>query len=143
MPLLEYVLGGIKRTQAKAETPPKPRLSITPEILAYLQKKWVLDSPSRNAAACTELLGFLGAGEFTVLSVSAYDGNVHLSLSDLATDSHIRPSDFGVRMKQSKTDPLCKGADVYLGATEIPICPVQAIKAYLEKHGPSRTPVPL
>ena len=33
MPRLEYVLAGIKRAQARAHIPPKPRLHITPAIL--------------------------------------------------------------------------------------------------------------
>ena len=133
MPLLEYVLGGIKRAQARAEAPLKPRLSITPAILAHLRQKWTLDPPSHNglmlwAAACTGFFGFLHAGEFTVPAAGAYDKDEHLSLSDLATDSHSRPSVFRIRIKQSKTDPLRKGADVYLGAKGTAICPVQAIK---------------
>ncbi len=146
MPLLEYVLAGIKRAQAKALPPPKPRLPITPTILAYLQGQWVTANPSHNglmlwAAACTGFFGFLRAGEFTVPSAGAYDKDVHLNLADLATDCHYRPTLFRVRLKQSKTDPLRQGADVFLGATNAAICPVQALYKYLEQRGPSSGPL--
>ena len=36
--------------------------------------------------------GFLRAGEFTVPSADAYDPASHLSLSDVALDSHTNPS---------------------------------------------------
>ena len=146
MPLLEYVLAGIKRAQARNHIPPKPRLPITPTILAHLQKQWVVNQPSQDglmlwAAACTGFFGFLRAGEFTVPTAGAYDKDIHLSLGDLATDSHSSPSLFRVRIKQSKTDPFRQGADIYLGSTSAAICPVQALLTYLEKRGPSPGPL--
>ena len=146
MPLLEYVLAGIKRAQARAHIPPKPRLPITPAILTQLQTRWIKNPPSHDglmlwAAACTGFFGFLRAGEFTVPSAGTYDREVHLSLNDLATDCHSNPSLFRVRIKQSKTDPFRQGVDVYLGATGTAICPVHALWAYLEKRGPSPGPL--
>ena len=93
------------------------------------------------AAACTGFFGFLRAGEFTVPSASSYDKEVHLNLHDLATDSHICPSLFRVRLKQSKTDPFRQGADIYLGATGATICPVRALWSYLAKRGPAPGPL--
>ena len=132
MPLLEYVLAGIKRSQAKAYTPPKPRLPITPDILARLREQWVHNPPPQDgymlwAAACTGFFGFLRAGEFTVPSPGSYDKQVHLNLDDLAIDSHSTPSMVRIHIKQSKTDPFRQGTDVYLGATGTPLCPVQAL----------------
>ncbi len=146
MPLLDYVLTGIKLAQAKALPPPKPRVPITPTILASLRGQWITANPSHDglmlwAAACTGFFGFLRAGEFTVPSAGAYDKEVHLNLADLATDCHYAPTLFRVRLKQSKTDPLRQGADIFLGATNATICPVQALYAYLEQRGP--TPGPL
>ena len=143
MPLLEYVLAAIKRTQPKTHTPPKPRLSITPAILAHLHPKWITNPPSHGglmlwAAACTEFFGFLQAGEFTVPSASSYDKEVHLNLHDLATDSHTSPSMFRVR---GKTDPFRQEVDIYLGATGAAICPVRALWSYLEKQGPAPGPL--
>lgn len=146
MPLLEYVLAGIKHAQAKVGIPPKPRLPITPDILAHLQARWISIPGTYNgimlwAAACTGFFGFLRAGEFTVPSAQAYDKEVHLNLNDLAIDSHTNPSVIRLRIKQSKTDPFRKGADIYLGATKAAICPVQALIAYLAVR--SATPGPL
>ncbi len=132
MPLLDYVLTGIKLAQAKALPPPKPRLPITPTILASLRGQWIMANPSHDG---------LRAGEFTVPSAGAYDKEVHLNLADLATDCHYAPTLFRVRLKQSKTDPLRQGADIFLGATNAAICPVQALYVYLEQRGP--TPGPL
>ena len=97
MPLLEYVLAGIKHAQAKVGIPPKTRLPITPDILAHLQATWIsipgtYDGTMLLAAACTGFFGFLHAGEFTVPSDQAYDKEVHLNLNDLAIDSHTNPS---------------------------------------------------
>ena len=89
------------------------------------------------AAACTGFFGFLRAGEFTVPSASAYDKDIHLNLDDLATNCHYSPSLFRLRIKQSKTDPFRQGVDVYLGPTGTTICPVQAMRAYLQVRGPS------
>ena len=59
MPRLEYILTGIKQVQARAGTPPKPRLPITPALLECLRVVW-LSSPANPdhimlwPAACTE-----------------------------------------------------------------------------------------
>ena len=56
---------------------------------------------------------------------------MHLSLSDLAVDSHSNPSLIRLRIKQSKTDPFRQGVDIFLGATQADICPMQALISYL------------
>ena len=40
-----------------------------------------------------------------------------------------------VTIKQSKTDPFCQGVDIYLGATQKPICPISGILPYLAARG--------
>ena len=146
MPLLEYVLTGIKRKQAKVGTPPKPRLPITPDILQRLRSVW--RRPSANpdhimlwAAACTGFFGFLRAGEFTVPTAQGYDPQVHLNLQDLAVDDPACPTLFCLRIKQSKTDPFRQGADIYLGATRGSICPVQALVEYIAVRSPEPGPL--
>ena len=139
MPMLEYVLAGIKRTQAKSSLPPaSSRLPITPDLLACLQSSWLRrhlppdhDSIMLWAAACTGFFGFLRAGEFTVPSAKEYDPAVHLNLADVAIDSHTAPSVIRLRIKQSKTDPFRQGVDVFLGASNSPICPVQAMIQFI------------
>ena len=40
-----------------------------------------------------------------------------------------------VTIKQSKTDPFHQGVDIYLGATQKPICPISGILPYLAARG--------
>ena len=148
MPRLEYVLSGIKQVQARSAAPLKPRLPITPELLAHIRSVW-LKAPWQPdhimlwAAACVGLFGFLRTAEFTVPTLQSYDPEVHLSLQDVAIDSHFSPSVVRLRIKQSKTDPLRQGVDIILGATSIctTICPVQAILHYLEVCSPAPGPL--
>lgn len=142
MPFLEYVLTGIKRSQAKSVTPPKPRLPVTPELLVLLREQWVSNPLSCDghmlwAAVCIGFFRFLRAGEFTVPTPGAYDRQVHLKLDDLAMDSRTAPSMVRVHIKQIKTDPFRQGAEVYLGATGSLLCPVQALWKYLKMRGPA------
>ena len=146
MPLRDYLLQGVKHVQARAGEPPKPRLPITPDILGHLKHIWL--HPPANpdyimlwAAACTGFFGFLRAGEFTVPSVQDYDPEVHLSIADIAVDNHSVPSVIRIRIKQSKTDPFRQGADIFVGATKVDICPVQALVNYIAIRG--TTPGPL
>ena len=85
--------------------------------------------------------GFLRAGEFTIPSSNAYDPEVHLSLADVALDSHTAPSMVRLRIKQSKTDPFRVGVDVFLGATHTEICPVRALIQFLAVRSPDPGPL--
>ena len=85
--------------------------------------------------------GFLRAGEFTIPSSNAYDPEVHLSLADVALDSHTAPSMVRLRIKQSKTDPFRVGVDVFLGATHTEICPVRALIQFLAVRSPDPSPL--
>ena len=93
------------------------------------------------AAACVGFFGFLGAGEFTVPTSESYDPEVHLSLQDVAVDSHSAPSVIRLRIKQSKTDPLRQGVDIFLGAISASICPVQALIRYIAVRSPAPGPL--
>ena len=114
MPLLDYVLAGIKQAESRVATHTDSRLPITIQVLRSLKLVW-LSPPSHPdsimlwAASCVGFFGFLRAGEFTVPSPRSYDASVHLSLSDLAVDSHTTPSMIRLRIKQSKTDPCRRG----------------------------------
>ena len=135
MPRLEYVLTGIKRAESRTSAKPRPRLPVTLNILSKLKEAWPPTKPDHRmlwAAACTGFFGFLRAGEFTVPSRQAYDPEVHLNLTDLAIDCHDNPTLIRLRIKQSKTYPFRQGVEVFLGATKIDKCPVQAILSYLE-----------
>ena len=140
-----YWTTSYKDVQARAGEPPKPRLPITPDILVHLKTLWLRPPVNPDyimlwAAACTGFFGFLRAGEFTVPSVGDYDPEVHLSIGDIALDSHSDPSLICIRIKQSKTDPFRQGADIFVGATKADICPVQALVNYIAVQGTTPGP---
>ena len=80
-------------------------------------------------------------GEFTVLSLNAYDPNIHLNLRDIAVDSYTAPSMIRLLIKQSKTDPLRQGVEIFLGATQSQVCPVEALIKYIGVCSPDTGPL--
>ena len=136
-PRLEGVLRGIKCVQAESNSNPRPRLPITPDIMALIQRflPRSRDGSAIWAACCIGFFGFLHAGEFTVPSLKEYDSTTHLSLADIALDSHSAPTLLRVRIKASKTDPFCKGVDLFLGKTASSIYPITAMTAFLLQRG--------
>lgn len=145
LPLLDCAMKGIKRSQAEQGEPAKPRLPITPDLLRILRLAWRPgaggDGVMLWAAVCTGFFGFLRAAEFTTPSLAAYDKNVHLSFSDVALDSRSCPSLARITVKASKTDPFRKGVEVYLGRTDVELCPVIALVDYLGVRGPAPGPL--
>ena len=83
--------------------------------------------------------GFLRVGEFTIPAQDAYDKASHLSLSDISVDKRDNPRLLRVIIKQSKTDPFCRGVNIYLGATDGPICPIVGI--LLAARGKQESPL--
>ena len=85
------------------------------------------------AACCLAFFGFLRVSKFTMPTQADYVESTHLSIKDIFVDSHSNPCLVKVHIntKQSKTDPFRQSADVYLGATDNPICPVSGILPYL------------
>ncbi len=45
------------------------------------------------------------------------------------------PKMLKVKLKNSKTDPLRRGVDVYVGRTEDDLCPVTAVLTYMAARG--------
>ncbi len=99
------------------------------------------DSHMTWAACCLGFFGFLCAGEFTVTSVAEFDQGEHLSIANVAVDSHSIPTLLSVRIKQSKTDPFRRGVDIYIGKASPPRCPVSAMVGYLAVQGPRPGPL--
>ena len=83
------------------------------------------------AACCMGFFGFMRAGEFTVTHQGVFDPSSSLCLNDIAIDNHQNPSIVQVVLKQSKTDPFRKGVCIYLGRTNVDLCPVSAVLAYV------------
>lgn len=143
---LDYVMKGIKRTQVTSlPGPSRPRLPITPVILRQIRAAWApnptFDRKMLWAAFTMGFFGFMRAGEFTLPSDGAYDPSCHLSVNDIAVDSHSSPSLLQVHLRSSKTDPFRRGISIYLGKTADDLCPVAAILSYLAVR--PRTPGPL
>ena len=138
-PRLDYVLRGIKRSQAASGSQSRPRLPITPPILVKLFKAWDSaanpDAIMLKAACCLAFFGFLRSAEFTAPSISEFDPSAHLSFNDIAIDNQSSPLLIRVHIKQSKTDPFRQGVFIYIGRSHADICPVQIITQYLAARG--------
>ena len=136
-PKLEYVLKGIRQSQAERLSPAqKDRLPITSDILRRIKRHWASQKTTVDihvlwAAFSLGFFGFLRAGKFTVRSDSAFDPSQHLCPVDISVDSHEHPSLLKVQLKQSKTDPFRQGIDIFLGRSKSDLCPVSAVLSYL------------
>ena len=136
LPLLEYVLKGIKSDQAKKMPAGRSRLPITPDILQRIWKVWNRDPGNPDLimlwAACTTCFtGFLQSGEIVVPSAKEFDPGVHLSFGDVSPDNPEDPQVVQINIKASNTDPFRKGISVFLRRTNSSLCPVVAMAAYL------------
>lgn len=125
MPLIEYMLRGVKSEQAKNPTPSQQtRLPITPvtlrKVRCALEDKTNYNRVMLWAAYCTAFFGFLRSGEATVPSLAAYDPGAHLSYGDIKFNSQTHPT-----LAQVNTGVL-----IYLGRTNCDLCPVAALVAY-------------
>ena len=78
----------------------------------------------RAACCCTAFFGFLYISEFTMPSQQSYNPLYHLSLLDIALDNRHAPTTVRLHIKQLKTDPLRKGAYIYLPKTNQQVCPI-------------------
>ena len=67
--------------------------------------------------------------------VGDFDPGQHLSVSDVMVDEVINPKVVTVHIKQSKTDPFRQGVSIFLSKTDLPLCPVAALLAYLVVRG--------
>ena len=87
------------------------------------------------------IFGLLHCSEFTMPSVNDYDPAVHLSLENIATDSHTSSTVVRINIKQSKTDPFRNGIQLFFEATDGIICPVKVILPYLALRGSKFSPL--
>ena len=143
-PWLHYVSRGIKRSQNQ---PQRVRLPITTSILKQLHGVWfsnnhgspVYKAKLMWAVATTAFFGFFRLGELLPSSSCTLSP---LLLPDLAADSRVNPTVFILSIRRAKNDPFGKGAQVILGSTHSrPLCPVNALKEFLEARPPSPEPL--
>ncbi len=117
---LRLVATGI---QKEASRPPHIRLPADQDTIML----W--------AACCIAFFGFFRIGELTTPSDNSFDPRVHLSFGELAIVNPQNPSAVRIHLKQSKTDQLRKGIDVFVGRTNDDLCPVAAMLAYVAVRG--------
>lgn len=144
-PRLQQVLRGIEKHQSSTQLK-RVRLPVTLQIMCGIKEVLSREPQSYNnimlwAACCIAFFGFMRVGKFTIPSQDNYDKSSHLSLSDISVDSREQPRLIKITIKQSKTDPFCRGLDVYLGATDRAICPILGILPYLAARGDQAGPL--
>ena len=93
------------------------------------------------AVCCVGFFGFLRSGEMTAPEVGEIDPGQHLSFLDITVDDVENPRSLAVRIKQSKTDSFRQGLSIVLSRTELLLCPVAALLAYLVVQGNSEGPL--
>ncbi len=94
-------------------------------------------SCSGKLPACV-FFGCLRAREALAPEGGEFDSKAHLTFDDIEVDSLEKPRVVRLRIKESKTDRLRRGATVTLGWTGTGLCPVRAVLAFLvqRKAGP-------
>ena len=78
---------------------------------------------------------FLRSGEFTCTTGNAFDPTLHITPEDIAVDSREKPTMMRIHIKQSKTDQLRQGINVFIGTIDSNICPITAVLSYLTAWG--------
>ena len=92
------------------------------------------------AVACTAFFGFFRLGELLLTNRTAFNPQLHLAWGDMAIDNPHSPQMLRFHLKHSKTDPFSRGADVILGRTGLPLCPVAAVLNYVARRGSRQGP---
>ena len=130
-PRLAYILKGVSRTQAASGRP--RRLPITPRILLSLKAVWKsgsLDSYSARLLWAMSLFAFFGCFRIGELTVQDASSPAAVEVADVFFEGS--PVRARVHLRFSKTDLSGAGADVFLGFTRGPLCPVTALGNYLK-----------
>ena len=70
-----------------------------------------------------------------------FDPGQHLAVSDVKVDNSEEPERVSLRIKQSKTDPFRQGMSIHLHRTDLPLCPVASLLAYLVARGTQEGPL--
>ena len=128
-PRLQLVLHGIIKHQSLT-LPKRIHLPITIQMCGI--KKVFFRKPQLYnimlwAACCLAFFGFMRVGEFTIQNQDNYDKFSHLSFSDISVNSRRQPHLLKLTIKKSKTDPFCKGVDIFtLELLNSPYAPSQA-----------------
>ena len=144
LPVFTRVLAGIGRARLQRGQQPRIRLPITAPILrrikGELERTAHPESRVLWAVSCTTFFGFFRLGEILLASQAQFNPQLHLAWGDMAVDNPQSPTIIKFHLKQSKTDPLGRGADIVLGRTRCAICPVAAVLGYVAARGSHQGP---
>lgn len=128
---LQTILRAVKKEQG---LPTLKRLPVTIDILRRMCAALQLGVFSPyvdlllSTVCCVAFFGFLRCGEFTC-QVS-FDPTVHLCIHDV---SFYNNDAFAtLQLKTSKTDPFRRGVTIYLHSITDRICPVKALRKYID-----------
>ena len=83
------------------------------------------------AAFNLAFLRLLQVSEFTVPSDEQFDQACYMCLGDNAVKNQENLQMLQVKIRQSKTDPFHKGANIFLGTIRRGLCPIRGILPYL------------
>lgn len=145
LPILQRIQAGIQRVRSSKDTPSnRVRLPITPPILDKLRTHWdTTENPAKLtlwAVATLCFAGFFRLGELLPTSESQRALATCIQWGDVTVDNAQTPSTVRTHLRRSKCDQFGKGADIYVGKTSGPRCPVVAVAAYMIARGSSPGP---
>ena len=139
LPILKRVQAGIRRARLNKANPPQVRLPITANVLDKIRSS--LDQSSNPhkvllwAIACMAFFGFFRLGELLLDTPGAFVPSASLAWGDVAVDCQTTPTKVKIHLKKSKCDQFGTGADIILGRTLKPLCPVAAVVCYMVERG--------
>ncbi len=141
LPILKRVQAGIQHVRTLGGPSARLRLPITAKVMgrirAHLEVADIAHKELMWAICCTAFFGFFRLGELLPEAKAKVDPAVSLMWGDVAVDGREKPTMVRVHLKRSKCDQFGAGANIVLGATGQPLCPVTAILRYIQARGPS------
>ena len=144
LPILKRVQAGISRVRLGRGQPSRVRLPITAQVLRRIKGALECSAhPEKEllwAVSCTAFFGFFRLGELLLSSAANFNPRLHLAWGDMAVDNTQSPQMVRFHLKQSKTDPSGRGADIVLGKTGMDLCPVAAVLTYTMARGTHQGP---
>ena len=140
LPVLKRVLAGISRARLGRGQPSRIRLPITAAMLRNIREELERSAHQKLvlwAVCCTAFFGFFRLGELLLERETDFNPRLHLAWGD---NNQQAPTVIKLHLKQSKTDPFGRGADIVLGKTGCNLCPVAAILGYVAARGDQQGP---
>ena len=141
-PILRWILKGSRKRYAHMHNNRPIRQPITVRVLKHVLKKLraptchLCDHDKKMLAAAFTLafFGLLRVSEFTVPSKQSFDPRRHASIASIRW----RRKHFTFTINSSKTDQFHYGQAVYITKSDSSICPVAAMRQYVQSCGGNR-----